>query len=454
MVQYMGYPTIIADGETGMICAAGEPAKYRFGVEYRGPHETVADGTCRAVRLNARALALTGLPVLLTSFSHTTVDDIGLSRPIHEVGLPDVIRAEVGTLRDASIGTVAIRVLHCVVHGIDHLRRVLMPASFNLLSMEELDVLLRTTVLYTVWERDRVDSEVAGLLNRVGQCWVPCEQNRDTLIASGVDENRVHVIPHPFETKSKIAQLVRRPEDFKPKGAKTKRFYSIGAWQPRKGYHELIGAFLKAFRPGDDACLTIKYSGGKWPEYPEPEQSIGLWLKHAQPGGKEIGLSAWTEEEAKKHIRLIGGRVSDDQILKLHFENNIYVSSSHGEAWNLGAFDAKVAGNSLIHVRYGGTEDFADPDVDWAIDHQMEPVPAHYKWEPGSQWATVNIDEIAKYMVKIGEDGIPLNGPRPEWFEEEFGIEAVGKKMRDLLIALAHKELKPEVAESLEQCGP
>ena len=422
--SFAGAPTPIEDGENVAICAQGEPAKYITGIEYRGPHETVADGTNRAVRLNARALASAGLPLLLTSFAHIVVDESGICHRVFDVGLPEDVENEVGPLRRTSIGTVSARILHMVVTSADHLRRSVLPRSYALMELDEVEQLLATTVVYSVWERDRIDREIVEIMNRCGQQWVPCEQNKQMLVDSGVIESKVKVVPHPFDPESKIAKLTKRPAGYRPPDGATKRFYSIGHWQPRKGYHELIGAFLQAYGPNDDATLTLKINGHSWPDYPNPEESVSQWLQDSA-----VKRNGWDSASLDKRVTLIRKRISEDQIVKLHFENNIYVSASRGEAWNLGAWDAKIAGNVMVHVPYGGTADFEDMSRDLIVPYHMAPVHSSYRWEPGAQWADFDQQDLVEAL----RDAQPAPFVRTDKFNR-FTIESVGKEMRANLL--------------------
>lgn len=433
LYQFAGQPTPMAEGETTCICAPGEPAQFPYGIEYRGPHETVADGTNRAVRLNARALAGTGLPVLLTSFSYSTVGDDGISQNVFDAGLPKEVEQEVGHLRRTSIGSIATRILHMVVHNPDHLARTLTPPSFAVLDLDVVEAILANTVVFSVWERDRVDEAIVSNLNRCGQLWVPCQQNKEMLIQSGVREWKVKVVPHPFDPDSDMAKLVRRKPEFKPAGSATKRFYSIGHWQPRKGFHELIGAFLCAFTPDDDVSLTIKYGGGDWKDYPNPQQSMVQWLVDSR-----VRRNGWSKDSFDKKVKLIGGRVSESQILKLHFDNNIYVSASHGEAWNLGAFDAKVAGNTLVHVPWGGTCDFDDVGRDSIVPYHLGPVHSSYRWEPGAQWAAYDFEDLVTAIREVS----PATYARSSKFDHMFSLKNVGD------------QIKQNVLDLLEQNNP
>jgi glycosyltransferase involved in cell wall biosynthesis len=286
-----------------------------------------------------------------------------------------------------------------------------------------------------VWERDRIDPGIAVQLGRVAQCWVPCEQNRELLVQAGVEWDRVRVVPHPFDPASPLCRLTaRRP-------VPTRRYYTIGRWEARKGQHELLGAFLREFRPGE-ASLVVKYTGGQWDGYPSPEQSVEHWLN-----GNRVH-PAWTAETFARHVQLIGDRLPADQILKLHFTNNIYVSAGHGEAWCLPAFDAKVAGNRLVHVSFGGTADFAGPG-DVAVLWHLGPVHSSYKWEPGAMWAEYEPVELAAALRAADP---PVHHERPPQFEERFSMRAVGEQMLRNVLQVAD-ERSPPAATYLRERG-
>lgn len=400
--------------------APGTAATHEYGLLYQAEWETPWDGTAVAARLHARALAAQGIPVLLKSFSGIVVNAEGVPEPVFAAGLPEAVKAEVGSLPETSIGTLAILLKHLVVRGQGALDGYLMPRHVAHQDVTALLALRKavydSTITYTVWERDRVAPGIAALLGRCGQAWVPCSQNASALIRSGVPAEKVHVVPHPYERTDSICRLTER------KPITSRRFYSIGRWEPRKGLHELIGGFMLAFRPGDDVTLTIKTSPGTWKGYPSPEESVSWWLKR---------FDYWSEKTLHPHLVVDHRRYPRSRILKLHFDNNIYVSASHGEAWNLPAMESKLAGNRLVHVPFGGTADFCVAD-DVPVAFQMEPVAGIYGWEPDAEWASVTIDEIAASlrMAKAPEAYV-----RPDHYERIFSFDAVGEKMANLVLA-------------------
>lgn len=399
--------------------AAGVDADHPYAVLYQGEWETIADGTNVAVRKHARALADTGLPVLLKSFSNVVVTD-GVAEPVHTVGIHPEIKKQVADICNTSVATTMPMIKHLVVRDAEHLRNVLVPRGVvhhdpaKLVEMR--NAVLSATIVYSVWERDRIHPQVARWLGRVAECWVPCEQNKELLESAGL--TRVVVVPHPFDPKNDICKLLRR----KPRPGK--RFYSIGRWEPRKGYHELVGAFLKAFSPGE-ATLTIKTSAYSWDGYPSPEETVGIWLAQ----NRDL-QTKW--KSGVRDIRILQGSIPQDKILKLHFDHNIYVASSHGEAWCLPAYDAKLAGNRLVHVPYGGTADFCGPG-DVEVPWRFGPVVKSYNWEPDAQWAAYDVDDLARALKTV---------EAPERFEippgfERFTMQSVGWLMASRVLDVA-----------------
>lgn len=401
------------------------PAKHGSGVFYQGEFETPSDGTAQAVRLHARALADTGIPLLLRSFSGMVVNAQGVAEPVCLTGLPPEVENEVGALTTTDIAVARPSIKHLVIRSAEHLRQVIVPrGAIPLLDdiSEQIKLhngIYANSIVYSVWERDRIDPAVAKMLARVRQCWVPSEHNAKLLRDSGVPAEHVHVVPHPYKDNDPIHACTRRPASLH---CGSRRFYAIGRWEPRKGFDKLVRAFLLAFSPEDDVHLTIKYSGsGRWPQYQSPEECLTLSFD-------ERAVNGWKPKDVAERIHLIDGRVTRSKIVQLHFENNIYVSSSHGEAWNLSAFDAKLAGNTLVYVPWGGVCDFAESS-DIAIPCKLGPVHESYNWEHGSQWADYTIPLLARGLRCAT---VPSEFRRPGGLDR-FSMAAVGRQMRDLV---------------------
>lgn len=368
----------------------GKQAEHPWGVQYQGPFESATDGTARAVRLHARALEQAGVPVLLQSFSNSFMGPDGVV--LSAQAMDPKIKEETHEMRHRSVRELRLRIKHMVIARADQLRAYIIPSSVATEPDAEKQMAIRshlykTTIVYSVWERTSIDDSIASILRRVGECWVPCQENKHLLERHGIE--RVVVVPHPWDPAGDMAKLTARAS-FSP----MRRFYAIGLWQPRKQFHEMIGGFLLAFKPGDLARLTIKTRRTNFPNYPSPEESGKFWL--ADP---RVQANGWTRDNAADYVRVHTDEWPEWKITRLHFNSNIYVCVSRGEAYCLPAFDAKVAGNRMVLVSYNGARDFA-AESDVRVPFGMRPVPKEYGWEESALWAEARPEHIAEAMLK------------------------------------------------------
>ena len=178
--------------------------------------------------------------------------------------------------------------------------------------------------------------------------------------------------------------------------------------------------------PKDKASLFLKISefGSGWANYPTSEDSVAFWLEDS-----EVRSRGWTAENFKRLVRIVNKRVSEEDIRKIHEQNNIYVSSGLGEAWDIPAFDAKKRGNRLVYVGFGGPEDYAEPeDIRvWQADGEQDAVHPGYSWEPDAEWAHCSVEELS---VKLAEAHPPKVRKLPSKFPSKYGRQAVGELMR------------------------
>ncbi len=177
--------------------------------------------------------------------------------------------------------------------------------------------------------------------------------------------------------------------------------------------------------------LTIKHSGNEWKGYPTPREAVALALAKQENG--------WTAEKLEPRLRLLSGRAPREAILQIHYENNIYVSSSHGEAWNLPGFDAKLAGNALCYADYGGISEFADPKDDIRIPVTLAPVHPSYGWSD-CQWGDYTTELLGYAMLR---QPVPSQFRAPAHLLERFSMKQVGQLMAEQLLPLT-EEVQPK----------
>jgi len=420
------------------VVAPGEPHYLPIGVMYQGEWRELADGIAKATREQSLALAMY-LPV---SLHHVHVGE-ALMEQMH----PDVVR-EVGYMPELMFKHTAVAVRQIVFHSQTFLRGMIVPAMVRISDDETERRVRASTIIYTSWERDVVHQSLIDELRDIGELWVPCHANREAFVRSGFPADRVQVIPHVYNPATHLATQISWPRgsEIVPTG---RRFYHIGKWEPRKNQHGMIGAFLQAFTPKDRVSLLIKTHGwGYWDDYPNPEDSLEQWAQD-----EKVVANGWTKKHISRVLRIVVDRLSDEQIADLHRENNIYVSASHGEAWDIPAFDALCAGNSLLHVGYGGTEEYADLATEFCnvvkIDHWMGPVHSGYNWESGANWAHYAHEQLIEAFQKVKAPVRRVHPPKFQRFTRVF----VGKMMAGRILTIVEQVGGSDAVLKLSEVG-
>jgi hypothetical protein len=356
------------------------------------------------------------------------------------------INREVGYLRDTSVGSVPIAIRQLVIHNSTFLENTVVPAGARMSGFADELRVYRSTIVYLPWERTTVSPAIVEVLNRCAEVWVHGEWCVDIFKRARVE--RVYAIPMPYDPSTSLACRISAPRGSEtvPEG---KRFYAIGKWEPRKNYDALIGAFLLEFGPKERASLFLKtHEWGSWEHYPSVSASIEKWL--ADP---VVQAKGWTRENYSKRLRVVSKKIPEEKIAQLHRDNNIYITCSHAEAWDIPAFDARCAGNRMVYTGWGGPADFASPqDVRiWTdrlgpSDHgAMGPVHPGYGWEPDAQWATYPIDWLRAAM-RAAEP--PKRRIHPPEFYRKYGLGPVGAMMAKRI-----EERFPKVYEKLVETG-
>jgi glycosyltransferase involved in cell wall biosynthesis len=418
-------PPTDAEFQTPYAAPGTEPL-LPIGIVYQAGWEPLADGMARHARAQVRALAHSGLPVCLRPLPITR-------RVMLEDELDPRVIHEVGYLRNITVESVPIAIRQLVFSSAATLENVIAPPGARLAGFLAERQVYASTIVYTSWERTTVHPEMVEVLNRCGQVWVPCKQNSEAFVSSGVDPEKMHVVPCPYDPATSLVCQIPAPrgrEDV-PAG---KRFYAIGKWEPRKNYHALLGAFLLEFSPSEKASLLIKTSEwGTWENYPSVGESIQTWLDDSW-----VREKGWTAESFAQRVRVTTKKLTEEQITNLHRENNIYVDCSHAEAWALPAFDARCAGNVLVTTSFGGAREYGG-EGDMCIENALEPVHPGYGWELNAEWCACPVDQLQGALRAVRP---PLRRVHPPGLYDRFGQAAVGAQMKALVLKLAD-ELAP-----------
>jgi glycosyltransferase involved in cell wall biosynthesis len=252
----------------------------------------------------------------------------------------------------------------------------------------------------------------------------------------------VGVLPHAFDPA--IIPKLRGPKS--PAAPDRYRFYYVGAWNGRKNPAGVIRAYISAFEPTDNVELVMHCAHCSDVEFIITAHSSGL-ERHQMP-----------------KIDWHGGFVSDEEMWALHRDADCFVTATRGEAWNLPAFDAMLAGRHMIVPTGMGHDDFLLPGTGGiegtsvsAYGGMIMPAQGDVRIgqpQPGqsdnalnlqfvgahgltgkSQWMEPSLYELASKMKEVAKSG--LRDLR--WSYDaaaRYSYEVVGKQLRASLEAL------------------
>lgn len=388
----------------------GRQADFERGLVLKGPWETYADGFAEHTRRNARALAMSGLPIALRSVSPKIRIAMGEEQEIDE---------QYRDLLERTVSNIEAQIIQVV--PTDGSLQLLTTHKYY--SVEEHRFINGRKILYTVWERMKgLQDDDLRALKSVGQVWVACQASKDFLVSEGVEEAKVRVFPCPYLPSDPM--LAIRSMD--KRRASRPSFYHIGKWEPRKEQRNVLGGFLVAFKPGE--CVLLVKTSDKAPYFQGYPTSLAVSLQEWLDDPR-VKANGWTSDNVGKDVFAVTKRISDRQIQLLHQTSDCYVTLARGEGFDMPAFDAKLAGNLMMYTPSGGPQDFSH-----AEDVRIEPtglVDAHpfYRWAKGSQYLDYSFDAVVEGYRRAAQkirDGVSAC---PDL--SAFSADAVGKRMAE-----------------------
>ena len=200
------------------------------------------------------------------------------------------------------------------------------------------------------FEFSSIPIKMAEIFSQADEVWTPSNFCRQAFVNSGVDPNKVQIIPNGIN-----------PEIFSPEGVvynlptkKRFKFLFVGGATYRKGFDILLMAFIKAFKKNDNVCLVVKSVGA---ETYYKNQSMSKIIDKIQedPDNPEI-------------IHITGDNYSEEEMASLYRACDVFLSPYRGEGFTLPTLEAMACGLPVIITRGGPTDDFTTDEVDWYIN--------------------------------------------------------------------------------------
>lgn len=246
------------------------------------------------------------------------------------------------------------------------------------------------------WEFSMLTRDLKEVFDAADEVWTPSTWCRNVYIDSGINPNKIQVIPNGID-----------PELFTPYGKKlplkTKKkvkFLFVGGTIVRKGIDILLDAFVSTFTKHDDVCLVIKDMGGDsfYKGQTAKEYIHKLQLINDTPD-----------------IEYIEEMMDEKDIAALYRACDVFVSPYRGEGFSLPTLEAMACGLPVIVTKGGATDDFVDENVGWQVKATRKPLGE-------TMGDRVFVDQA--YMLEPDKDD--LSNILREAFESSTSLISVG----------------------------
>lgn len=251
----------------------------------------------------------------------------------------------------------------------------------------------RLRVGRTMFETDRIPADWVEPANRMDEVWVPTEHSREAFAASGVDPERLAVVPEPFE----LDLLDPGAEPLAIPGAHGTVLLAAFDWTLRKGWDALLAAWCLAFGPGDDATLVLKvWSTSRGVTTAGIQDEIVALLRRLGHDPRRIA-----------DLVLVDDLLAPGQMPALYAACDAVVAPTRGEGWGRPLVEAMAMGRPVIATAWSGPASFVDQRTGWPIGYDLVPVSAAAAAEVpafrGHRWAEPRVAELAAAMRDVHE---------------------------------------------------
>ena len=250
-------------------------------------------------------------------------------------------------------------------------------------------------IKWAIFEANKLSDDYLSYLDRSHLIWAPSTWAADILKASGLDNEKIHIVPEGVD-----------PNIYNPFGRAFRgddpvfRFLMCGKFEARKGHSELLDGFKLAFGQHQNVELHLKA------DY--------FWGSEEQVQLKKNELIEQIETLGLKNVRPIFGAISEQQLSFLYKHADAFVFPSRAEGWGLPLIEAIACGSPVASTFYSGHTEYLTQirDKITELSHNMMPIecPEFISfWGERGDWAVVEPNQIAEKLLELKKNILSKN---------------------------------------------
>lgn len=281
----------------------------------------------------------------------------------------------------------------------------------------------RRAVCRTMFETDALPADWVRQLNGYERIWVPTVFNLESFTRAGVRPELMRLLPGTID----LTRFTSRAPPRRLPGAEGFTFLSNFTFQERKGWRELLQAYVLEFAGDDGVTLALKLSTGFVPAADIRARVDDFIETLGVPSSRRPRIVITHEE------------VSDTETAGFYTGCDAYVSPTRGEGWGRPLMEALACGCPTIASRWSGQMAFLDDSCAWLVDGEVVPVPHDIDNETfrGQRWFQPDVDALRAAMRAVVADPVSARAragsARPR-LESEFGLPAIAERLAELAL--------------------
>lgn len=208
----------------------------------------------------------------------------------------------------------------------------------------------------------------------------------------------------------------------------TVKFYTIADWGKRKDFAALFLGYFTAFSADDNVVLVVKTTGR--------HQAVKDMIEDIKTGCKRFA-----NNNRYPKVVLMTDWMTEDEISAIHNSCNVFVSTSHGEAFCIPAVEARGFGNFTLVPNHTAFKDYLPAQT--MIECVKSPVfgvtnSPEDLYTSNERWYNVMTDDLVLKMRYVYENFERFNSPevkrqRKEYVIDQFSRENVGRQLVEVL---------------------
>ena len=268
---------------------------------------------------------------------------------------------------------------------------------------------------FATFETHRPPEHWATILNQNDGVIVPSEFNRKVFLQAGVIKP-IYYLPHCIDDRlynKDIEPLVKRERFI---------FLFVGTWKRRKGWKQLIEAWLKEFDIHDDVELMIK------------TDKLSISQRDIDSVKKELGLN---KEFAP--ISWESRILNEVDLPRLYKSADCYISSTLGEGFGNCGLQSMAVGTPVLITDYSGCQEYAKEETATLIKPNRLIVHSDMDTYPqfsNCVWGNVEAKEVAfkmRYVLNNRDEIKQKAKVAYQFAHEKFSYEKTVKRFDDIV---------------------